>query len=281
MKTKKNKSKKNVTRKKYDKTLIPSFKHINVGYPLYASKKHEGDKLLEYKRDAEIKTGDHCLSDNSSWFGSLTVAKGYKTKNSEIYKWKIKVPTNLLNINKKNEDFINYLFGNTSIKLNPTIQLTSNQLKKINYEHPYLNMSENEKASYEFKFAFGYITLKEQFEFLKLVKYLIENKFIKMDTREGKSILKKLDFKMNYYKIGSVLPTKEKYNRLSFYYFDKYAIMNLCKLVYNKRKYKISGVYQKNDTSFWFPDLIIYKMDIEEYILFNPHHNLIYDKIIK
>ena len=113
------------------------------------------------------------------------------------------------------------------------------------------------------------------------IEYLIENKFIKMDTREGKSILKKLDFKINYYKIGSALPTKEKYNRLSFYYFDKYAIMNLCKIVYNKRKYRISGVYQKNDTSFWFPDLIVYKMDIEEYILFNPHHNLIYDKIIE
>ena len=63
--------------------------------------------------------------------------------------------------------------------------------------------------------------------------------------------------------------------------FDKYAIMNLCKLVYNKKEYKISGVYQKNDTSFWFPNLIVYKMNIQEYILFNPHHNLIYEKIIE
>ena len=57
--------------------------------------------------------------------------------------------------------------------------------------------------------------------------------------------------------------------------------MNLCKIVYNKKDYKIDGVYQKNDTSFWFPNLIVYKMDIEEYILFNPHHNLIYDKLIE
>ena len=51
-------------------------------------------------------------------------------------------------------------------------------------------------------------------------------------------------------------------------------------LVYNKKTYKISGVYQKNDTSFWFPDLIVYKMNIQEYILFNPHHNLVYEKNI-
>ena len=55
--------------------------------------------------------------------------------------------------------------------------------------------------------------------------------------------------------------------------------MNLCKIVYNNRDYKISGVYQKNDTSFWFPDLKVYKMDISEYVLYNPHHNLIYDSI--
>ena len=56
--------------------------------------------------------------------------------------------------------------------------------------------------------------------------------------------------------------------------------MNLCKLVY-KNKYNIQGVYQSNETSFWFPNLVVYKMNIEEYILFNPHHNLIYDNIIE
>ena len=30
-------------------------------------------------------------------------------------------------------------------------------------------MSRNEKALYEFKFIFGYITLKEQYEFLKFI----------------------------------------------------------------------------------------------------------------
>jgi len=280
MTTRRNKVKKNRTRK--NKTILnPSLKLLKIGYPLYASKKHEGDKLLEYKMNAEKKAKDHCLLDNSSWFGDLNVAKSYKKKDTQIYKWKINKPTYLLNINKENEVFINHLFNNSKIDLTPTINLTEEQLKKIDYEHPYINMNKNEKALYEFKFAFGYITLKEQYEFLKLVSYLIKNKFIKLDTRDGKSILKKLDLKINYYRISHFLSKKEKYNRLSFYLFDKYAIMNLCKLVYNKRDYKISGVYQKNDTSFWFPDLVVYKMNIQEYILFNPHHNLVYDKLIE
>jgi len=259
----------------------PKLKFLGVGYPLFASKKFEGDKLLEFKKKAEQQSNDHCLLDNSSWFGSLKVAKSYKTADTKIYEWKIKKPTYLLKINKENEKFIKYIFKTTKVKLTPTINLNPNQLTKIDYEHPYINMNNNEKALYEFNFAFGYLTLKEQYEFLKLLRYLIEQKYIEMDTRDGKSIIKKLDLKINYYNVSSLLSNKEKYNRLSFYYFDKYAIMNLCKIVYNKKEYKISGVYQKDDTSFWFPDFIIYKMDIEEYILFNPHHNLIYDKVIE
>jgi hypothetical protein len=282
MNTRKNKTKivKNKTKKGYSK-VTPSLKYLKVGYPLYASKKHEGDKLLEYKKKAEIDSGDHCLLDNSSWFGNLDVAKSYKKDDTHIYKWEIKKPTNLLRIDKKNEVFINYIFNNTKINLIPTINLTDSQVKKIKYEHAYLTMSPNEKALYDFKFAFGYITVEEQYEFLKLIKYLIENNFIKINSREGSTILRTLNFKINYYKVSSLISKKQKYNRFSSYFFDKYAIMNLCKIVYNKKEYKISGVYQKNDTSFWFPDLIVYKMNIEEYILFNPSHNLEYDKVIE
>jgi len=280
MKTKKNKTRKNKT-KKNNFIVKPLLMTLKIGYPLYASKKHEGDKLLEYKKKAEIDTGDHCLLDNSSWFGDLNVAQRYKTNETHIYKWVIKTPTNLLKIEKENEYFINYIFKNTKVNLKPTIMLTDTQIKKIKYKHPYINMNTNEKCLFEFNFAFGFITLEEQYEFLKFVKYLIENNYIKLDTREGKSILNKLNFKINYYKISYLFSKKNKYNRLSFYLFDKYAIMNFCKIIYNNKKYNISGVYQKNDTSFWFPDLIVYKMNIQEYILFNPSHNLIYKKIIE
>ena len=281
MRTKRNKTRNNKTRNNKTKRnkIKPSLKYLKIGYSLYASKKYEGDKILEYNRITEKKSGDHCLLENSSWFGDLDVAKSYAKKDTHIYEWQIKKQTYLLNINKENELFIKSIF-NTKIELTSTINLTADQLKKIDYVHPYLNMTTNEKALYEFNFAFGYLTVQEQYDFLKLVKYLIQNKYINLDTREGDSILKKIVFKINYYRISSLITKKPKYNRLSFYFFDKNAIMNLCKIVYNKKDYRISGVYQPNDTSFWFPNLILYKMNIQEYILFNPQHNLMYDKAL-
>jgi len=283
MTTKRNKSSKNNTKRNHkppQKYIKPSLKYLKIGYSLYASKKYEGDKILEYNRVSEKKTGDHCLLDNSSWFGDLDVAKSYAKKDTHIYEWKIKKPTYLLNINKENESFVSNIFTNTKVELSPTVSLTEEQIKKLDYDHPYLNMTPNEKAMYEFNFAFGYLTLQEQYEFLKLVKYHIKNKLRKLDTREEDSILKKIDYKINYYRISALITKKTKYNRLSFYLFDKHAIMNLCRIVRNKKNYKISGVYQKNDTSFWFPDLVVYKMNIQEYILFNPQHNLNYYKAL-
>ena len=282
MKTKRSKNiktKNNTTKKMYTKER-PSLKILNIGYPLYASKQYEGSTILEYNRNEEVKYHDKCLMQNSSWFGDLNVAKSYKTQNTHIYKWKVNKITNLLNINNLNKTFVNSIFTKTKLQLTPTINLTNAQFNKIEYIHPYLNMSPNEKALYEFKFCFGFITVKEQYQFMKFVKYLIENKFLEIKTRKGDSILKKINIKIGYYKITSLMKKKDKLNRLSFYSFDKHAIMNLCKIVNNKQ-YNISGVYQKNDTSFWFPNLLVYKMNIQEYILFNPHHNLVYDKLIE
>jgi hypothetical protein len=282
MKTKRSKNMKtqhNTTKKIYTQ-VQPSLKSLRVGYPLYASKLYEGSTILEYNRNEEVKYHDNCLMQNSSWFGDLNVAKSYKTQNTHIYKWKVNKITNLLNITSLNNSFINSIFTKTKIKLTPTINLTNTQFNKIEYIHPYLNMSPNEKALYEFKFCFGFITVEEQYQFMKFVKYLIENNFLEIKTRKGDSILKKIKIKIGYYKITSLLKKKDKLNRLSFYNFDKHAIMNLCKIV-NNNKHNISGVYQKNDTSFWFPNLLVYKMNIQEYILFNPHHNLVYDKLIE
>jgi len=259
----------------------PSLRILPIGYSLFAAKSFTGQELLDYTKKSELKQHNNCVLDNSSWFGDLDVAKIYKTSSNKIYKWDMKVKTLLLNINKENEDFFYYIFANANVDLTPTIHLTKEQVKKIQdmqYNYPYLTMTPNEKAFFEFKFAFGYISLKEQYDFLKFVEFLIYHKFIKLESREGKSIISKLRQKILYYNTNFFFKRKEKYNRLSFYLFDKYAIMNLCRLV--SKKYNISGVYQKNDTSFWFPDFIIYKMNIKEYILFNPHHNLVYDKHI-
>jgi hypothetical protein len=141
-------------------------------------------------------------------------------------------------------------------------------------------MNNNEKALFEFKFCFGYLSLNDQYLFMEFIRFLIENKFYDMKRRDGKSIINKLKIKLSYYKLGHYFNSKQKMNRLSFYDIDKHCLMNLCKCVYYLNL-NISGVYQKNTQSFWFPNLLVYKMDIQEYILFNPHHELQYDKLIE
>ena len=259
-----------------------SLKILPIGYSLFAAKSVDGQALLDYTKSIEQKHSENCVLENSNWFGDYDVAKIYKTSSNKIYKWNIKVKTQLLKINKENENFFNYIFKNSTVVLTPTIQLTKDQVKKIEnmeYRNPYLYMTNNEKAFYEFKFAFGYITLKEQYDFLKFVEFLIYHKFIKLDSREGKNVINKLRLKLLYYNTNVFFKRKEKYNRLSIYQFDKYSIMNLCSLV--SKQYNITGVYQKNDTSFWFPDFIVYRMNIKEFILFNPHHNLTYEKVVE
>jgi len=273
--TRRNKIKKNKTRK-----FKPSLKVLKFGYPLYAAKSYEGSSILKYNKEQEEKYHDKCLMINSSWFGDLEVAKSYKTKENHIYRWTTKKTTNLLKINLENEKFINKIFSQTNIKLIPTISLKKDKISKIEYQNHYLEMTSNEKDLFEFNFCFGFINVEEQYEFMKFIKYLIENKFTDVKRRDGKSILNKLKIKIRYYQITSLLGKKEKLNRLSFYDDDKHAIMNLCKIIH-ENKMNVSGVYQKNDKSFWFPDLFVYKMNIQEYILFNPQYDLVYDKLIE
>lgn len=264
----------NKTRKKH---IGPSIKILALHYPLYASKKYNGNDMLEYQRKQEEERKDPCVMDNSGWFGDYDIAKSYKTRDTRLYKWKTKHKTKLLNIDKKNTKYFKTKFTQTKEKLIPAIQLTPSQIKTIPYDHPYITMPQNEKAYYEFCFAFGYLSVIEQVEFMKLILYLIKHKYIEMVTREKNSVAFKMNMKVNYYKLNNIFAKERTMNRLSFYYLDKHAVMNLCKCVPKH----ISGVYHDNTTSFWFPDLVVYKMNIQEYILFNPHHNLIYDSEVE
>ncbi len=284
MQTKKHKNSKNKTRKIIE--YKPQFKILKNGFPLFASKKSYGDKIIEYTQEQEKKYKDGCLFGNMSWFGDYEQAKSYKQEGQNIYRWSIKKPTNLLLINKKNENFIKNLFHKTNLQLETSInlspekfELAKKRLKDENIKCSYLDLSQNERAYFEFSFAYGYITIEEQYQFMKLVNFLIEKKYIDIKNREGQSITKKINQKINYYYFLNKLNNREKYNRLSIYSFDKYSLNNLCKIT--PKSYKIDGVFQPNSKSFWFPDLKIYRMNIKEYVLYNPHHNLIYDKMIE
>lgn len=268
--------------------LKPKIKICKKNFPIYASKSYAGNKILEYTKMQQKKYHTKCIIDNISWFGDLKESKKYKTKNQHVYKWLCKKNINLLTMNKQNESFFEYYFTNSKLKLKTAIQLTNNQIQKIKnkmnkknikIDSNYLDLTQNEKAYYEFKFAYGYISLKEQTEFMKLIRYLIKEKYIDIQMRKGKSIIHKLFMKIQYYRVFSKKDMgNKKYNRLSIYWFDKYALYNLCKII--PSKYKIDGVFQPNKNSFWFPDLILYKMNIKEYVLYNPHECLIYDKVI-
>jgi hypothetical protein len=278
--TTKNNKKTNI-HNKTRKNRLPKYikKEIKTGFSIFSSKNYIGSELLSYQKKQALKTNNRCLYDNMTWFGVLEIAKAYKIKNSILSEFKFKKPTNLLVINKKNEDFFKQFFTNSKKPISSFINLGE---KKINYEHPYLDMSQQEKAYYDFCFAFGYITVREQHEFMKLLLYLIENKFTNIYRRDGKtSIIETLYIKTGYYHLNQVEPKDKKYNRLSIYALDKRVITNLCKIV-AENSLNISGVYQPNNHSFWFPKIIINRIqNIEEYILFNAYENLSFVKVIE
>lgn len=282
MKTKSHKKLKNKTIKK--RSLQPKIRNLIKGYSIYAAKSFDGEAILKYTKEQEEKSKDKCLYTNISWFGDLKQAQIYKTSKTKIYKWLVKKNTKLLVMNRENEKFFEHYFKNYRGDLVITINLSGNQiseamekLKDTDIDYSYLNMSENEKAYFEFAFAYGYITVDKQYEFMRLIKFLIQNKIIDIQKRDGSSVINKINMKINYYFLLNKLNRHKKNNRLSLYTFDKNALINLCKIIPNT--YNIDGVYQPNSKSFWFPDLKIYKMDISEYVLYNPHKNLIYDSI--
>lgn len=273
----KNKTKKNTT----NTSTKPSTKIFQKNNSLYASKIYPGDELLTFTKNNETKKKQSCILENLSWFGDYKVAKSYQTSKTKLYEWKFKKPTKLLIMNEKNDNYFRSLFlQNINVPLIPAIRIPKDKIKKINYQHIYLSMTKNKRAYYEFCFVFGYLTIEEQYEFMKLLKYLLEEKIVIMDTRNGESILSKIIIKINYYKIIHLFNTKKKYNRLSFYQLDKHAVLNICKILKSKN-INISGLFQENTHSFWFPDLIVHKMNIEETILFNPHDNLTFYKQIE
>ena len=255
---------------------------LRPNFPLYASKPYAGDKMLVYQMTEEKRTHDKCFIDNVSWFGNKEVAKHYKKSNNSIYLWKTIKPMKLIRISQGNDGVFRNLFMRHQGKLTPRIQLTTAQTNKIKRIAPesldlsYLDLSLNEKALYEFNFVFGYLTVHEQYNFLKLLQLLMEHHFLQMKARGTIQISHKIALKIKYYQLNYLLTKKEKYNRLSLYELDKYAVSNACKLLPG-----IDGIYQKNGTSFWFPDLIVYKMNIQEYILFRPHRILKYIKQIE
>ena len=256
-----------------------SVKMLDKGFKLYGAKNKDlGSTILTYTKNNEQLKKNKCVYENISWFGDLNQAKHYETKDTKIFSWTVNTNTTLVRSNTVNEYFFRDLFlSNEKVELIPALQLNKKLLepflkaKDKRFNHPYLFMDNNQKAWIEFAFAFGYLTLEQQYNFLKLLYNLLSNKIIIINMRNGESILNKVYAKMKYYSLY-ILPKQKKYNRLSFYHIDKTCLTNLCLLLKSYNKFAtIDGVYQKDASSFWFPNLVFYKMNIQEYILFSPH----------
>lgn len=284
MNTKKNrKSKKNKTFKNKNK---PIFKVLNKNYSLYASKKYSGQEILNHSHELDLKFHKKCITDNLTWLGTLDVAKSYKTADTQIYKWNTKNKVKLIVLNNHNRLYFKQLFLKNKNKIikpllnfSPDIiQNIKNNIKK-DIDIEYLEMNNNEKCWYEFAFAYGYIDIHKQFNFLRFLKYLLKHKYIKIELRDGSSLLKKIIRDEYYYKSIDKLPIEKQNlnNRISFYKLNQIVLTNLCNLL----PANINGVYQPDASSFWFPNLLVYKMNIEEFVLFNPYKNLKYDKVIE
>ena len=273
--TKKKKSLKNKTLKN---KIVPTVKKMKKGSILYGAKnKNIGFQILDYTQNMEKQKKNHCVYENISWFAGLEQAKHYKGKDSEIFKWKVNMQLNLITINEKNRGFFKSLFLNTNKSIHPVIKIDKKYFTKIEYDHSFLHMNNAEKALYEFSFIFGYLSLKEQYDFLVFIKYLISNGFIEILSRHNTNLLPKINKKITFYNLYP-FGKKEKLNRISLYEINKQAMLNLCAMLYDK--YNIDGVYQPNTNSYWYPDLIVYHMNIEEFILFSPHTELVNDGIV-
>jgi len=276
---KKNKNNNKTQKKRGIKKIIPyELKTLKKDYILYGAKNKDlGEKVLEYTKSNEKKKHTHCVYENISWFAGLEQAKHYKGKDDLIFKWKVSKPLSLIKISERNEKFFKKLFLNTNQDIVPTLNIDSDKLSKIDYDHPFLKMNNGERTLYEFNFIFGYLTLKEQYEFLLFIKYLIKNDIIEILSRHNTNLIPKINKKIKFYELYP-FGKKEKLNRISLYEINKQSLLNLCKIMYSN-KYNFDGVYQPNTNSFWYPDLIVYHMNIEEFILFSPHTELINDGI--
>ena len=253
--------------------------NINIMYPnVHIMHKNVSIFTAKYLTELDylelinkIKKTITCSLMTIVWFSDIDVVnKTYKDKNNYLYEFKFNRDTPLLSITDNNYNIFKYLFLNEHVNLKPLIDTS---VFKIKYNHPYINMSSKEQAYYEFCFAFGYLTIKEQYEFIQLVKFVIKNNIVNIKSRNNKSILNKLQLKHIYYNLMIFNNKNKKYNRLSLYMFDKNIVSNICKLI-NYNKYNIIGLYYPNISSFWFVNT-----NLTEYILFDKYKNLDYVKL--
>lgn len=215
-----------------------------------------------------------CNYKTITWFGKLNVAKKYKTKSNKIYRYNTIKNTRLLQIDSHNKQIIKDKILNYRYPSKYEVLYRGNKLKK--YDHPYLDMDTRNRCLYEIFFAYGFMTLDEQYEFINLILYLIDTKKSSIKHPKSATYTKALYntprayvlfFVKFWHKIAGKLGTK-KYNKINIYEINKHSAYNIC-LAFND----IDGIFYPNKESSWYPFSMIPTF---EYIIFKPHLTIKY-----
>jgi len=270
----------NKTRKNHGR---PSVKVLPANFSLYGAKEHTGKEILKYTRKNAEKQKVKCIRENISWFGNYERAMYEYTQNlnssKHLNKWKITKPTSLVVVNERNRGFFERLFARTTQSLTPCI---STHVPSDASSHSYWKMNNTERCLYEFQFIYGYLSLKEQYEFLLLLKSLLDKKYLKVEKKSF--ILENIGNVIRYYEVDSAITnkrnnskyeytSKRKMNHLPVYAFESIILVNICKLFDEQGYSNMEGLYVPRQSSFWilFSNLM---NSVEEYILFRPYQVL-------
>jgi len=267
MKTLKKTNRNNTTRKKRH----PEVKILPKGYELYGSKSHSGEEILEYTKKNAVRQGKPCISENMSWFGDHERAKIQQNLyfiqgkiDKKMNKWTLSKSVKLMVISSNNQSFFECLYKNSKLKLETCLSISKEERTKTKYEHPYLSMTKNERALHEFKFIYGYLSLKEQYDFLLFLRFLIHHKML---PHKNMILLEHIDLVIQYYRLRK---SNSKNNHLGVYSFEKIILKNVCRLFHENGHSNISGIFVPQKKSFWIP-FSNFINNVEEIVLFNPH----------
>jgi hypothetical protein len=227
-----------------------------------------------------------CLLDNLTWFADLKQAVQYVGNKTRIFKWKAKHPIKLLSVSPQNKNYFERLFHQTPRAKFYTLNVVPSKIPEEHLSHPYFSMKSNEQALFLFQFAFGYLPLEEQADFIDLIHDLIKADAVDLRGRKGGSIMPNVTTLRKYYQTGEDKYSDEDklkrasyrhypLNRVSFYEVDRMAALNLCMVVRNP---VFDGIFVPQQKSFWFSNTEKERpMDLLEYAFFRPHEKLTFE----
>jgi len=250
---------------------------LNIDFPLYKSilERYDRNSFFTYKLSEDII--QNCQS--IAWFAGKNKAEYYKRKNTIIHQYKVKKPAFIFVANNYNNyNFLKNILSTfedvDSLRCitELTIDDIPSEIRGKFLKYDYLTMSKKQRVLFEYCFAFGLISLKEQFMFFKLMLKLQEyniisrlNTMMSLTKEEIHPIFLRL-FRQGLNILDTFFPESSKEynfgNRFSAYSIDINVVQNLCQLL----PVNFNGYIYLHQPSFWHRKM----EDTSEIAIFNP-----------